>query len=298
MVEHRRAGRCGGGHPPAERRPGSTGGSSTARRPVRGVVVGVLVGHDRGQERQRRDVVLGAPRRQGAQRVDERQLALHPVLDRRRQALGLVEGAGSDCHAVGRLVGQRGATVGTESPPDHVGRLEVTRLAAGPAELHAAHRHQRRVIGTEGLLAHPAVADRAVGQLAARLEADRAALAAAAVLGLALHAMSPGGAGRWPATRRCRGCHGCRPAAGTTTAINISLSSVWPACHARAAAAGRRPRPRPCARPGGSRSCVLPCWPSAPGCARGRPAGSCCHGVRRSASCGWRRTCNSPAAAG
>jgi hypothetical protein len=41
-------------------------------------VVRVLVGHDGGQELQRRDVFLGTTGRQAGQRIDERQLALDP----------------------------------------------------------------------------------------------------------------------------------------------------------------------------------------------------------------------------
>src|SRR5690606_34861181 len=116
--------------------------------------------------------------------------------------------AGGHGGTVGRFIGQRRTAVGAEAALHQVRRLEVPGRATCPGELHATDRHQRGVMATEGFLAHAAMADRAFGDLAAHLEADGTALAAAAVFGLTLHGASLGmpasgrhPSGLWTATR-------------------------------------------------------------------------------------------------
>src|SRR4051812_15036001 len=113
--------------------------------------------------------------------IDEADLAFHAPLNGRRQQRWVVERARRNRHAVRRLVGQGRAAIAAEAAADEIRRPKGLALPSGPLELHPARGNQRRIIGTECLLAHAAMTDRRILKDACGTEADRPTLAAAGI---------------------------------------------------------------------------------------------------------------------
>src|SRR5208283_2133057 len=104
-------------------------------RPDVGVVVGVLVGGAWAVLGLLRGDLLGAGPRQVGEVIEPGELRLRVVLARRRQASGIVEGAGRQrdiSRAVRALEGQRRSAIATECARHLVRAQEAFPLPAGP----------------------------------------------------------------------------------------------------------------------------------------------------------------------